>query len=143
LRKVYGDIDSKFKFVIVASKRAKELLKGAKPRIRSKSKSLIRIAQQEVKRGLVDYEIVQKKKEEEYRPEDEDFIGEEILKEAEASQEVEDSEEEAKEVESEELADEEVEEVEEEEEEAEEEEEEKTEEEEEREEETEDEEEKE
>jgi len=120
LRKAYGDIDSKFKFVIVASKRAKELLKGAKPRIRSKSKSLIRIAQQEVKRGLVDYEIVQKKKEEEYRPEDEDFIGEEILKGAEASQEVEDSEEEAKEVESEELADEEVEEVEEEEEEAEE-----------------------
>jgi len=124
LQKVYGDIDSKFKFVIVASKRAKELLRGAKPRIKSKSKSLIRIAQQEVKKGLVDYEIVQKKKEEEYRPEDEDFIGEEILKGAEASQEVEESEEEGKEAESEESADEEVEEVEEEEEEVEEEEEE-------------------
>jgi DNA-directed RNA polymerase subunit K/omega len=134
LRKAYGDIDSKFKFVIVASKRAKQLLKGAKPKIKSKSKSLIRIAQQEVKRGMVDYEIVQKKKEEEYRPEDEDFIGEEILKGAEASQEVEDSEEEGKEAEKEESADEEVEEVEEEEEEeeAEEEEEEKTEEEEEK-----------
>ncbi len=124
MQKVYGDIDSKFKFVIVASKRAKELLRGAKPRIKSKSKSLIRIAQQEVKKGLVDYEIVQKKKEEEYRPEDEDFIGEEILKGAEASQEVEESEEEGKEAESEESADEEVEEVEEEEEEVEEEEEE-------------------
>lgn len=117
MRKVYGDIDSKFKFVIVASKRAKQLLRGAKPRIKSKSKSLIRIAQQEVKKGLVDYEIVQKKKEEEYRPEDEDFIGEEILKGAEASQEVEESEEEGQEAESEESADEEVEEVEEEEEE--------------------------
>jgi DNA-directed RNA polymerase omega subunit len=116
LRKAYGDIDSKFKFVIVASKRAKQLLRGAKPKIKSKSKSLIRIAQQEVKRGMVDYEIVQKKKEEEYRPEDEDFIGEEILKGAEASQEVEDSEEESKEAESEESAEEEVEEVEEEEE---------------------------
>ncbi len=129
MRKAYGDIDSKFKFVIVASKRAKQLLKGAKPKIKSKSKSLIRIAQQEVKRGMVDYEIVQKKKEEEYRPEDEDFIGEEILKGADASQEVEDSGEESKEAESEESADEEVEE---EEEEAEEEEEEKTEEEEEK-----------
>lgn len=101
----------------MASKRAKQLLRGAKPRIKSKSKSLIRIAQQEVKKGLVDYEIVQKKKEEEYRPEDEDFIGEEILKGAEASQEVEESEEEGQEAESEESADEEVEEVEEEEEE--------------------------
>ena len=102
MRKAYGDIDSKFKFVIVASKRAKELLKGAKPRIRSKSKSPIRIAQQEVRKGLVDYEIVQKAKEEEYRPEDEDFIGEEILKGAQASQEAEESEEEEKEAESEE-----------------------------------------
>ena len=107
-------MDSKFKFVIVASKRAKQLLKGAKPRIKSKSKSLIRIAQQEVIRGLVDYEIVQKRKEEEYRPEDEDFIGEEILKDAESSEQMEESEEERKETESEEFADqEEVEEVEE------------------------------
>ena len=116
MRKVYGDVDSKFKFVIVASKRAKQLLKGAKPRIKSKSKSLIRVAQQEVIRGLVDYEIVQKRKEEEYRAEDEDFIGEEILKDAEASGQMEESEEERKETESEEFADqEEVEEVEEEE----------------------------
>ncbi len=76
--KTYGDIDSKFKFVLLASKRAKQLLRGVKPKLKSKSKSLIRIAQQEVKQGLVDYEIVQRKKEEEYKPEDEDFIGEEI-----------------------------------------------------------------
>lgn len=87
MRRSYGDIDSKFKFVIVASKRAKQLLKGAKPRIKAKSKSLIRIAQEEVKDGMVDYEIVQRKEEEEYRPEDEDFIGEEIIREAEASEE--------------------------------------------------------
>lgn len=76
--KTYGDIDSKFKFVLVASKRAKQLLRGVKPKLKSKSKSLIRIAQQEVREGLVDFEIIQRKKEEEHRPEDEDFIGEEI-----------------------------------------------------------------
>jgi DNA-directed RNA polymerase omega subunit len=103
LRKAYGDIDSKFKFVIVASKRAKQLLKGAKPKLRARSKSVIRIAQKEVQKGLVDYEIVHKKKEEEYKPEDEDIIGEEILKGAEASQEeVESEEEEAVEAEAEE-----------------------------------------
>lgn len=96
MRKTYGDVDSKFKFVIVASKRAKQLLKGAKPKIKSRSKSPIRIAQEEVKDGLVDYEIVQKKKEEAYKPDDEDFIGEEIIKEAEASEEAKMSKKEAK-----------------------------------------------
>jgi len=87
LFKTYGDIDSKFKFVLLASKRAKQLLKGAKPKLKSKSKSLIRIAQQEVRKGLLDYEIVQRKKEEEFRPEDEDFIGEEIEVEKEVTKE--------------------------------------------------------
>ena len=79
--KSFGDVESKFKFVVVASKRAKQLLKGAKPKLKTKSKSFIRIAQEEVKDGLVDYDIVQRKKEEEYRSEDEDFIGEEIVRE--------------------------------------------------------------
>jgi len=54
----YGKVDSKFRFVILASKRAKQILKGAKVKIRSKSKNPIRIAQIEVKSGLVDYEIL-------------------------------------------------------------------------------------
>lgn len=54
----YGKVDSKFRFVILASKRAKQILKGAKVKIRSKSKNPIRIAQIEVKAGLVDYEIL-------------------------------------------------------------------------------------
>ena len=54
----YGKVDSKFRFVILASKRAKQILKGAKVKIRSKSKNPIRIAQIEVKTGLVDYEIL-------------------------------------------------------------------------------------
>jgi len=55
----YGKIDSKFRFVILASKRAKQLLHGSKVKIRTKSRNPIRIAQIEVKSGVVDYEIIQ------------------------------------------------------------------------------------
>jgi DNA-directed RNA polymerase subunit K/omega len=55
----YGKLDSKFRYVILASKRAKQLLKGAKVKIRTKSRNPIRIAQLEVKAGLIDYEILQ------------------------------------------------------------------------------------
>ena len=84
--RVYGDIDSKFRYVILAAMRAKQLLGGAKPRIKSKSKNLIRIAQEEVKQGLVDYEIVKAVKEEMEDASDSDmemFIGEEIASDAE------------------------------------------------------------
>jgi len=81
--KNYGDIDSKFRYVILASMRAKQLLRGAKPLIKSKSKNLIRIAQEEVKRGLVDYEIVKSSLEETPSAEEEMFIGEEIKEETE------------------------------------------------------------
>lgn len=76
--KNYGDIDSKFRYVILASMRAKQLLRGAKPLVKSKSKNLIRIAQEEVKQGLVDYEIVKSSPEETPSIEEEMFIGEEI-----------------------------------------------------------------
>lgn len=66
--------------------RAKQLLAGAKPRIKSRSKNLIRIAQEEVKQGLVDYEIVKAVKGEMGDVSDSDkamFIEEEIAPEAE------------------------------------------------------------
>lgn len=66
--------------------RAKQLLSGAKPRVKSKSKNLIRIAQEEVKQGLVDFEIVKAGKEEieEFSDSDESaFIGEEVVQEVE------------------------------------------------------------
>jgi DNA-directed RNA polymerase subunit K/omega len=84
--KDYGDIDSKFRYVILAAMRAKPLLGGAKPRIKSRSKNLIRIAQEEVKQGLVDYEIVKAVKGEKEYVSDSDkemLIGEEIATEAE------------------------------------------------------------
>lgn len=84
--KDYGDIDSKFRYVVLAAMRAKQLLGGAKPRLKSKSKNLIRIAQEEVKQGLVDFEIVKAAKEEmgEIAEKNEEmFIGEELTPEIE------------------------------------------------------------
>ena len=84
--KDYGKIDSKFRYVILAAMRAKQLLGGAKPRIKSKSKNLIRIAQEEVKQGLVDFEILKATQEEIEELQDsseEMFIGEEIAPKAE------------------------------------------------------------
>lgn len=54
----YKDLDSKYKFILLVSKRARQLLKGAKPKIKSKSKSLIRIAQEEIERGAVDFRVL-------------------------------------------------------------------------------------
>lgn len=54
----FGNIDSKYRFIILAAKRAKQLLKGAKPKIETKSKNPIRIAQAEVRNGLIEYEII-------------------------------------------------------------------------------------
>ena len=76
--KTYSDFDSKFRFVIVAAKRAKQLLKGSKPRLESKSKNLIRIAQEEVLQGLVEYEIIDSPPEELLVSESDMFIGEEL-----------------------------------------------------------------
>ena len=76
--KTNNEIDSKFRFVIIAAKRAKQLLHGAKPRIKSKSKNPIRIAQKEVREGLIDFEIVEVKKEKILKPAEEGFIGEKI-----------------------------------------------------------------
>lgn len=93
--KNYGDIDSKFRYVILASLRAKQLLKGAKPRIKSKSKNLIRIAQEEVRQGQVDYALIQSKEEELPESKDEEFIGKDIVKEIE-TESVKESKEKAK-----------------------------------------------
>jgi DNA-directed RNA polymerase omega subunit len=77
------EIDSKFRFVIVAAQRAKQLIRGSKPRIKSNSKNPIRIAQMEVNKGLVSYDIIEPKKEQVRKPEEEGFIGEKIRDEGE------------------------------------------------------------
>ncbi|MCP2519935.1 DNA-directed RNA polymerase subunit omega [Candidatus Aminicenantes bacterium AC-335-K20] len=56
--KELNGIDSRYRFVIIAAKRSKQLLKGAKPKIKTNTKNLIKIAQEEVAQGLVKYEIL-------------------------------------------------------------------------------------
>lgn len=76
--KDYGKIDSKFRYVILASKRAKQLLEGAKPKIKSRSTNVIRIAQEEVKMGFVDYRIIEPDNEEIIEEENEVLLGKEL-----------------------------------------------------------------
>ncbi len=49
-------IESKFRFILVAARRARQLQAGAKPLIQTQSKKVTRIAQQEVEAGLVPFE---------------------------------------------------------------------------------------
>ncbi|HZP01966.1 MAG TPA: DNA-directed RNA polymerase subunit omega [Terriglobia bacterium] len=51
------NIESKFRFILVSAKRARQLQAGAKPLIQSQSKKVTRIAQEEVAAGLVPIEV--------------------------------------------------------------------------------------
>jgi DNA-directed RNA polymerase subunit omega len=51
-------MDSKFRFILVAAKRARQLQAGAKPLIQTMSKKMTRVAQQEVEAGLVPIEVL-------------------------------------------------------------------------------------
>jgi DNA-directed RNA polymerase omega subunit len=84
LKKAFGNVDSKFRFVILASKRAKQLLKGAKAKVKGKSKNPIRVAQNELKMGLLDYEIISVKKEDMADSEEQVFLGDELRDEGDA-----------------------------------------------------------
>jgi DNA-directed RNA polymerase omega subunit len=72
------EIDSKFRFVIIAAKRAKQLLNGAKPKVKSKSRNLIRVAQEETEQGVIGFTIIKSKKEELHDVEAEVVIVEEL-----------------------------------------------------------------
>lgn len=51
------NLDSKFRFILVAARRARQLQAGAKPLIQTATKRPTRVAQQEVSAGLVPIEI--------------------------------------------------------------------------------------
>ena len=54
------EIDSKYRLVLLAARRSKQLQKGAKPRLQSAAKKPTRIALEEVQRGLIQYQQVVK-----------------------------------------------------------------------------------
>lgn len=49
------DMGSKFKFIVVTSQRCRQLQKGAKPRVPSRSKKFTTIAQEEVLANKVEH----------------------------------------------------------------------------------------
>lgn len=51
-------IASKFKFITIAALRCRQLQKGAKPRISSRSKKFTTIAQEEVLEGQVEHSVL-------------------------------------------------------------------------------------
>jgi DNA-directed RNA polymerase subunit omega len=52
------NLDSKFRFILVAARRARQLQAGAKPLIQTPTKRMTRVALQEVGAGLVPIEFV-------------------------------------------------------------------------------------
>ncbi len=57
--KVPENIGSKYRFIIIAAERAKQLQNRAKPKIKVKSTKPAYIAMQEVEQGLISFEITQ------------------------------------------------------------------------------------
>jgi DNA-directed RNA polymerase subunit omega len=55
-----NEIDSKYRLVLLAAKRSKQLQKGAKPRLQSIAKKPTRIALEEVQHGLIQYQQIVK-----------------------------------------------------------------------------------
>lgn len=52
------NIGSKYRFIIIAAERAKQLQNRAKPKVKIKSTKPARIAMQEVEEGLISFEIL-------------------------------------------------------------------------------------
>ena len=49
-------IDSKYRLVLLAARRSKQIQKGARPRLHSAARKPTRVALEEVERGLVPYQ---------------------------------------------------------------------------------------
>ncbi len=63
--KIPDSFDSKFRFILVAAERAKQLQNGAPPRLEIESRKSIFLAIREVEQELVPYEVLEQEKLEE------------------------------------------------------------------------------
>ena len=52
-------MDSKFRFILVAARRARQLQSGSKPLVQTQTKKVTKVAQMEVEAGLVPFEILE------------------------------------------------------------------------------------
>ena len=57
MHKIPESIGSKFRFIVIAAERAKQLQNNAKPKIRTKSTKPAHIAMKEVEQGLIAWEV--------------------------------------------------------------------------------------
>lgn len=53
-------IDSKYRKILIAAKRSKQIQKGAQPRVHLADSKATRVALEEVERGLINFEIIDK-----------------------------------------------------------------------------------
>jgi DNA-directed RNA polymerase subunit omega len=53
-----SNIDSKFSYILIAAKRARQLQSGVRPLVQSAHKKSTKIAQQEVSAGLIPVEYI-------------------------------------------------------------------------------------
>ncbi len=51
-------IDSKYRKILIAAKRSKQIQKGARPRVQMPNNKSTRVAIEEINRGLVDFELI-------------------------------------------------------------------------------------
>jgi DNA-directed RNA polymerase subunit omega len=58
-----NNIDSKFRYILISAKRARQLQSGVRPLVQTQTKRATKIAQQEVSAGLIPFEIVEVKTE--------------------------------------------------------------------------------
>ncbi len=59
MQKIPENIGSKYRYIIIAAERAKQLQSNAKPKIKTKSTKPAHIAMREVQDGLISFEIIE------------------------------------------------------------------------------------
>lgn len=57
--KEYNGLESKFRQVLVISKRAKELMRGSKPLIKTEEKHPLKIAKKELESGKLNVKLIE------------------------------------------------------------------------------------
>ena len=58
MQKIPDGIGSKYRFIIIAAERAKQLQNNARPKIKTKSTKAAFIAMRELEQGLISFEIL-------------------------------------------------------------------------------------
>jgi DNA-directed RNA polymerase subunit omega len=59
MQKIPENVGSKYRFIIIAAERAKQLQNNAKPKLKTKSTKPAFIAMREVEAGLINFEVTQ------------------------------------------------------------------------------------